>query len=140
MMETLSCICGFETPAVEDGDHDLGLLHAHQEFCKPHTTCIICATQLDDHPTERNNPAPLATDGYACRSCNSFVTAARAFPVGVPQDTLTFLQMAFSLQAINKQALALMNQEMARLEQKQTEREEDYGVLLGGEDEEDDCL
>ena len=88
--------------------------------------CIICATELADHPTERNNPAPLATyeDGYACRSCDSFVTAARSLPFGEPQNILTFLQLAFSHQAINKQALALMNQAMDELEQKQTEREE----------------
>ena len=104
--------------------------------------CIICAKELDDHPTERNNPAPLATyeDGYACRSCDSFVTAARTLPLGEPQDTLTFLQTAFAHQAMNKQALALMDKAMADLEQKQTEREEDYGVLLGDDDEEDDSL
>lgn len=100
--------------------------------------CIICNTEVDDHPTERNSPAPLATVGFACRSCDSFVTAARALPLGDYPLALTFLQMSFSLQAINKQALALMDKAMADLEQKQTEREEDFGVLLGGEDEEDD--
>lgn len=104
--------------------------------------CIICRIEVDDHPTERNNPAPLASynAGFACRSCNSFVSAARILPLGEPQDTLTFLQMAFALQAIDKQALSLMDIEMANLEQKQTEREEDYGVLLGDDDEEDDSL
>lgn len=104
--------------------------------------CIICGTEVDNHPTERNNPAPLATydDGFACRSCDSFVTAARMFPLGDYNLALSFLQTAFAHQAIDKQALALMDKAMADLEQKQTEREEDYGVLLGDDDEEDDSL
>jgi len=106
-------------------------------------TCVICAKVLGDHPTERNNPEPLADsldDGWACRSCDSFVTAARALPLGDYPLALTFLRMAFSIQAIDKQALTLMDEAMADLGQKQTEREEDYGVLLGGEDEGDDSL
>ena len=35
MKYSVSCICGFETPLVEDkADIDYDLLHSHQEFCK----------------------------------------------------------------------------------------------------------
>jgi len=35
MKYSVSCICGFETPLVEDkADIDYDLLYSHQEFCK----------------------------------------------------------------------------------------------------------
>jgi hypothetical protein len=35
MKHSLVCLCGYETPLVEnEEDIDLDLLHAHQEFCK----------------------------------------------------------------------------------------------------------
>jgi hypothetical protein len=88
--------------------------------------CIICATEVDEHPTQRNNPAPLAAykDGFACDSCDSFVIAARMFPLGEPQSTLTFLQMAFALQRTRQVSFEMMDKAMADLEQQQTEREE----------------
>tara|TARA_Y100001972_G_C7408706_1_gene211979 strand:+ start:328 stop:450 length:123 start_codon:yes stop_codon:yes gene_type:complete len=34
MRHSASCICGYETPLVDDEkDIDWDLLHAHQEFC-----------------------------------------------------------------------------------------------------------
>jgi len=35
MKHSASCICGYETPLVDnEEDIDYDLLHAHQEFCK----------------------------------------------------------------------------------------------------------
>jgi len=35
MRHSASCICGYETPLVDDEkDIDWDLLHAHQEFCR----------------------------------------------------------------------------------------------------------
>ena len=39
MRFSVACICGYETPLVDEENIDYGLLHAHQEFCKAYLEC-----------------------------------------------------------------------------------------------------
>jgi hypothetical protein len=41
MRHSIDCVCGFETPLVEEiEDIDFGSLHAHQEFCSQETPAV----------------------------------------------------------------------------------------------------
>lgn len=48
MRFSVACICGYETPLVDDEqDIDYDLLHAHQEFCE------VCIAILEKNPELR---------------------------------------------------------------------------------------
>tara|TARA_R100000329_G_scaffold130055_1_gene109118 strand:- start:595 stop:894 length:300 start_codon:yes stop_codon:yes gene_type:complete len=58
MRYSASCICGYETPLVDDKDDiDYDLLHAHQEFCEAAKEYMINALVDDDIASIRRSLA-----------------------------------------------------------------------------------